>query len=374
MDEYIINPTSKDSAKIQDITLRETKTTRLVFRGLFVNNINDKDAALKGKFLYQRKSRTNEWEDTKNINMSTLKAGEGVKLSLKAGEVFSLYNELTNLYQIYNDDGIPFKNTKYVKLEENLKEIIEMNEEELSEFLNVHKQVGLDAFNNILSWAIKVGDPNKVIEKLDVLDVDVLGELNSLLGLSKLKSVLEIWNKNKNNSDEEFWQSVFEEYSIILSQLFSFPVIIHEDKAYVGGKGLTNTGGNIVDFIMTNQITSNLAFIEIKTPTTKLIGPEYRKNIPNISKELTGAVTQVLSYSDSLGKEFNNLRINSDYEFEAFNPECVVIAGTTEKEIDDKYSKRSFELYRNNMKDVSILTYDEVFKRVKVLIDLFEKH
>lgn len=190
--------------------------------------------------------------------------------------------------------------------------------------------------------------------------------------ISNLKNVLKIWHDNKDNSDEEFWQKTFWENSIVLSQVFSFPVLILEDKAYVGGKKIDDKGGNLVDFILANNLSENTVLVEIKTPKTSLLGSLYRGGVYNISSEITGALLQVSNYKDSLIKDYHRLKSESDKSFYAFNPQCLVIAGTWQDEIVNQDQKKSFELFRNGLKDVQIITYDELFRKIEILIALLE--
>ena len=75
----------------------------------------------------------------------------------------------------------------------------------------------------------------------------------------------------------------------VLEQVFSWPVTIVNEKAYVGGKAVDNKGGGLVDFLVKNQLTNNVALIEIKTPGTELLSKnEYRNGVYNLSEELTG--------------------------------------------------------------------------------------
>ena len=51
---YDIKSTSLNSALVIDILLRETKTTRLIFRPQIIENPDNPEAAIKGDFIYQR--------------------------------------------------------------------------------------------------------------------------------------------------------------------------------------------------------------------------------------------------------------------------------------------------------------------------------
>lgn len=193
--------------------------------------------------------------------------------------------------------------------------------------------------------------------------------------VGKLKGLLQIWSKHKNNDNEKFWQRTLTENSLMLSQIFSFPVVVLNEQAYVGGKSIENTGGRLVDFLLVNHLSQNVVLVEIKTPKTQLLGPEYREGVYRISGELTGAIVQLSGYKDALLKEYNNLVLERIHQGKsnlyAFNPKCLVIAGTLSDEVIDHARNRSFELFRSGMRDVEIITYDEMFKRVEILLDLF---
>jgi hypothetical protein len=189
-----------------------------------------------------------------------------------------------------------------------------------------------------------------------------------------LKDLLKTWETNKDNKDEKFWEEVFCSNQLVLSQVFSFPVTIFQNQAYVGGKGINNVGGNYVDFLIKNPISENILLLEIKTPKSQLlVNKPYRKSVYSIHSDLVGAVIQVSTQRDSLLKEYHQLKNNYQRGFQALHPQCLVIAGNLDKEVmDDPIKRNSFELFRNGLKDVQIITYDELFCKIKILLDLFE--
>jgi hypothetical protein len=145
-----------------------------------------------------------------------------------------------------------------------------------------------------------------------------------------------------------------------------------QGSAYTGGKKMDNTGGTLVDFLLINNLSQNTALVEIKTPKTKLLGSLYRGGIYNTSPEINGAVLQISNYKDFFTKDYYRLKSESGKEFYAFNPQCVVIAGTLETEIIEPPQKKSFELFRNGLKDIQLITYDELFGKIQILIELLE--
>jgi len=113
-------------------------------------------------------------------------------------------------------------------------------------------------------------------------------------------------------------------------------------------------------------VLENVALLEIKTPATPLLrGAAYRTGVYAPSDELAGGVTQIATYRQSLLTEFNALARNEP--FEAFNPRCVLLIGSVEGELGDQDRRRSFELYRNGLRDVDVVTYDELFARARAL-------
>ncbi len=185
--------------------------------------------------------------------------------------------------------------------------------------------------------------------------------------LGNLRRVLEIWEANKDNADEEFWQTALTHNTVVLSQVFSFPVVVLQDKAYVGGTGLDQSGGNLVDFLLANNLTENTALVEIKTPQTRLLGRRYRGGAYSPNSELVGAVAQISNYKHSLIRNSTQPEIGVN----AFDPPCLVVAGSL-SQITDAAQRRSFELYRQGLRDVQIVTYDELFLKVTNLVALLQ--
>ncbi len=183
-----------------------------------------------------------------------------------------------------------------------------------------------------------------------------------------------MWNREKDNDDETFWQTELAKHSFVLSQVFSSPVVFFAEKAFIGGKGIENRGGKYPDFLMKTALTSNLLIIEIKTPATKLLGSVYRSpNVYGPSTDLAGAVVQIARYKDTLLKHFAVISLESEEDkvFHALSPQCVIVAGHTSR-VSEKGRRESFELFRNNLRECSVITYDELFAKTQCLIDLLE--
>lgn len=186
-----------------------------------------------------------------------------------------------------------------------------------------------------------------------------------------LEEAIGVWKLNRENSSEEFWQNLLQKCPAVLAQIFPQSMFQLGNKCYVGGKSISNSGGNLVDFIYASRLTGNVALVEIKTPKTKLLGKRYRSNAYSISEELSGSFVQVLNYKDQLMKEYYKLSEGSQGgSFSAFNPKCLIVIGTLESELKDGNQYKSFELFRNSMTNVEIVTYDELFQKAQDILDM----
>lgn len=373
MNDLTVKSTSRISAECSDYVLRATTTTRLVFRPLLVQNEKAPNASVKGSLIFQRKGPAEDWSDIPIEPLSGLKKGESYKLSLSSSEVLALYEEIRTLYQLYSCEGIPRGETEFVRVSNDLARLSKIPTSELRKFLQADKTVGTSLLASLLEWAAKAQDLPDLVRLLVELGPDSLRKLNTAVGVQTLKSALDLWTNNKSNPDEEFWQRSITENSFVLEYIFSWPCTIVKDKAYVGGKGVSNTGGKIVDFLVKNRITENAALIEIKTPQTPLVGRSYRQGVINVSEDLSGSTLQVLDYKNSLNQHYHELTKGQGNLFVAFDPRVVVLIGNAKVGLKDSIAKKCFELFRNQMSNVSIITFDELFEKASLLINTLEQ-
>lgn len=367
-----VTSTSKDSAYGEDIILREKTTTRLLFRPQVINNSNNSEASVKGCFIFQRKKLSEDWEDYKELDLNKLKATEWIKLEIKSEEMLKLMTELDVYYKIHKDYGIEPGWRPFFKSDLQLQKVISMFKEDSNLFDMLLDESKGEYLQNVLKWMVNTQDSENIVKKLSEIQGDELDQLNNLIGITNLKKLLNIWEENKENDNEEFWQRVFKEHTWVLSQVFASPLLLFDEKAYIGGKGLGNKGGKVVDFIYQNDISKDVALIEIKTPNNKLLANEYRQGAYSIHNDLTGSIVQVLAYKEQLQREYGSLLINSESDFKVFNPICVVIAGKL-NDLDNK-KLQSFELYRKELKNVMLITFDELFKKIKLLLNLLSEN
>jgi hypothetical protein len=374
METRTVKPTSPRSATTEDVVLRDLQQVRLVFRPTFVKNETTTKATLKGTFVYQRKSRNHDWGDVPAVPLSSIKAGEDYRLELHSAELLELFNELTALYQLHDDaGGLPRGMTRYIKANQTVLALSQMTDEDFNAVMSGTESLGAPAVARLIRWASSADNFNLLFERLQKFDPNSLRNLNAALGLATLKRALLMWRQNRDNPSESFWQKLLANQAFVLEQIFSLPIVIIKERAYVGGTRISGKGGHLADFLFKNAVTNAVGLIEIKTPKTPLLGAEYRQGIYNASDDLTGAVQQILAYRQSLVDERDSI-LREHPGLDPFHPRCVVLIGHAVQQLgSDPKRKQAFELFRRELSDVEIITYDEMYARTQHLVRILEE-
>jgi hypothetical protein len=181
---------------------------------------------------------------------------------------------------------------------------------------------------------------------------------------------------------EDNWQAFLSQNAFILRLAFGVPVLLFQEQATVGGRSYNGVGDKKTDFLLQAAKTGNLAIVEIKTPQTELLEAKpYRLGIYAPHRELAGAVNQVLDQRWHLQR--HNVALAEDLyrqggtqpavaerpRPETYAVQCLVIAGTAPREVN---LQKSFELYRNGLNGVLVLTYDELLQKLVHLLRLLK--
>jgi hypothetical protein len=249
--------------------------------------------------------------------------------------------------------------------------LIKLGETGLSSHLQSDPVLATKVAVAVLSWVSTSRNNKTLLDSLANLKEFGSHELNVIVRLASLRKLIALWENNKENSNEEFWQKELGKRPYAFSLIFPYAVVIVAEKAYVGGKDITNTGGNIADFLVKRALTGNCLVVEIKNPTTPLLGRRYRNHAYTISQEISGATVQIQGYLQSLIAEGSSLLSNSG-NTHATRPRGVVLAGhSVELNAPDK--RQSFELYRNGLEGLQVLTFDEFFHKAQMLVDLLRQ-
>ena len=89
-----------------------------------------------------------------------------------------------------------------------------------------------------------------------------------------------------------------------------------------------------------------------------------------MSEDLIWAISQVLNQKDLLQKDY--LQNNAAKDFKVWNPKIILIIWSEEYEKINLEQRACFELFKNSNKDIEIITFDELFEKIKNLKSLYE--
>jgi hypothetical protein len=201
---------------------------------------------------------------------------------------------------------------------------------------------------------------------------DALLDLTREIEVVTLENLIErIEAKLEKADNEQAWQTFFVDNPFILRIAFSLPVMMFGGQIRVGGRRLDGSGDKISDFVVKAVASGNLSLVELKTPRTALLETrEYRGGLYAPSRELSSAINQILDQRYQLQKSLANLKDASGvYDVESYAIQGLVIAGRTET---DRDKLKSFELYRNALKSVTVITFDELVSKLKHLLEILQ--
>jgi hypothetical protein len=191
--------------------------------------------------------------------------------------------------------------------------------------------------------------------------------------MERLRWLYSHWHRNSHNADEAFWQQLLLDHPFAITQLFASPVLIHGDNYYVGGTRAGGKNGKVADFVLRRELTSSAIILEIKTPAAALLRDGYRQDIYVPSKDLSGAVQQVMEQRAQFVRAVDALQSQleeSEPRVESALPECVVLIGNGERELVTRGKRRSFEAFRAELRTVRVVTFDELFGKLRALLAL----
>jgi len=360
--------TSNQTADASPIILNSTDLVQTKFMPVVVDNHKDTKKSVCGSLIHARKRKSDTEFPTEKLSRRSVKVGEAMEISLDTSETYALFEGLKNLYELHNEIGtVPFSSATFARIDNTFRQFQAIISSDPSAARMLGQSEHFELVKMLLQMITQVESLDSLKNGLKELSEANMSSLSVAANITKLEQALVTLKEHMENDNEEEWHNIFKSNQWILSQVFSCSYTIFDDKAYVGGKGISNKNGNICDFLYQNKLTQNVALIEIKTPCTKLLGRQYRGTF-SLSADMSGAVNQILNYKESLTKNFYGLR-DASPAFEVFNPKCCVIIGKTSDLTQDQIN--TFENYRNSLSNVTIITFDELRTRISDMLQLF---
>lgn len=194
--------------------------------------------------------------------------------------------------------------------------------------------------------------------------------------------------KESARGPERAWQGLLEANPWVLGIGLGGQLLTSWDRGklekVVVGSDIQTVGKRVDALLRTNGIVRSLVFAEIKHHRTELLAEEYRSGAWRPSNELAGAVVQVQQTVRMAVRDLGEyLEDRADDSSRAgtgtfvVRPRAFLIVGSlsqllgqTGGPIDDKV--HSFELFRRNLHEPEIITFDELLARAEWHVKLAE--
>jgi len=184
---------------------------------------------------------------------------------------------------------------------------------------------------------------------------------------------------------EKVWQSFFEANKWIFGYGLNYVFLSGLDgkklEQIVAGYSLKDGGKRADAVLKTRGLISSLCFVEIKHHMTALLkNTPYRPRVWQPSDELSGGVSQsqvtVHAAVKQLGERLDVTDTTGTPTGEVLygiKPRSFVVVGNLKEfETDHGVNEpkyRSFELYRRNISEPEIITFDELYHRAKFIVE-----
>lgn len=286
-------------------------------------------------------------------------------------------DEIWRLYFfIRNIPLLPIKGKEKQQFPDNFIDNIVLNKNKILQFIYEQPEIIPELIEELQKHNIKREDIIGLAHRKTQLEIfrRMLYEENSFENLKKELGI---------DKDELVWQKYFENNSWILGYglNYIFNSELEGKKLEQVTKGYDfNSSGKRVDLLMkTKGMINSLCFGEIKTHKTDLlknVTTPYRKECWSVSDELIGGVGQI---QKTIQKSIENIRTKTEIkdkngdltgeQLYLYQPKSFLLIGTLNQfAVDDKVNEdkfSSFELFRRNLVNPEIITFDELYERAK---------
>lgn len=361
---YDVRSTSLVTASADSIPMSLRKnddgstTRRVITPTILAHNPRNPDAKVKIRIHHQRRANTKSpWQKTSSFNEATLKAGQEVSLDLHSEEVLLLYQHLTNLYAIAQR-GVS-QGTRQLQVVDRSRGVAVFAGQEGQLLRQLVEKYG----NKELFATLRALQP----KLLEAAGLQALQEQRAAaLDVFEVQMTARTWG-------ETDWYPFFERNPWILGHGLSYRFLqnVQQQPAY-GGLSVTGRGIQKGDSLMATSAAIRFSvLVEVKRPDTRLLDSAmYRNGAYNAADDLTGGIAQLQANCRTWAIEGSKQEDNQDLKIESYEPKGILIIGDLNefKGRDKKARTRSFELFRRNLHNPEVITFDELLERARYLV------
>jgi len=180
----------------------------------------------------------------------------------------------------------------------------------------------------------------------------------------------------QEHKTEPWWQDFFDRNRWIFGYGLDYRIIrVEQPQADVGGKIFTGTGSKRVDYLGgTSGDARFTVVVEIKTAETPLLhgSKPQRSGAWSLSKDLTDAVTQAQAQAYGWNLESKgpaNVVELIKRKLLTIQPKAIIVIGRLAEIPSDESKASTFELFRESLHGIEVITFDELFERAKFIVD-----
>lgn len=334
-----------------EFILDETERTRTVFKAAMHSG------GIRGDIIRYRKNPDGTCEELIPVNFNSLHPDDGIKITLPTKAIRILYEKLKELEVILKNRGISYGTHDFTIADASALVINNRNKATIIQKL-LAANLGEEVWNQLIQ-----NDP-------DIATRLASAKLHEdrLVSLHTFEQMLSDEDLTEND-----WQNFFEGNTWIFGYGLRYQILrVIQSQPNYGGATISGIGGQRGDFLTATEAeTKFTCLVEIKTPNTPLLrNSQYRNGAWGISKELSGAISQVQvncaqwEISDSRTEQ-NREELCGIY---TISPKGIVIVGNT-LELNCRDKRNSFERFRQELRSPEIITYDELFERAKYIVN-----
>lgn len=232
---------------------------------------------------------------------------------------------------------------------------------------------GSDIVKSILEPFLKAcSEDTDLLRTITENSPDLLNKISQHVSVEKKqKKLLEYESMLENEKLQEAdWQKYFLNNRYILSNGLSTVNVltpIHSQPS-LGGLKIDGSGSQKADFLFASEGYFHFSHLgEIKKPQTPLF--TISKKTCHPSHQLIQAISQLLEYIETWNIEGSR---NSDdpvfYEGKPVytsRPRGILVIGKLSEFKNNQKALTRFQSFRNNLKEIDIVTYDEIYQRLK---------
>ena len=177
--------------------------------------------------------------------------------------------------------------------------------------------------------------------------------------------------------DEPSWKEFFDRNKWIFGYGLDYRILrIEHSQAHVGGIGLSGAGGKIPDYaVSTSGDARFMVFVEIKTAETALLtgSKPQRNGAWMLSRALVDGLTQVQACIQEWNSHGSKLDVNMEEmrrkNIRSIQPKAILVIGCLAEIKETLTRLMTFELFRQSLHGVEVITFDELYERAKFIVE-----